>query len=103
MPGTGGTITGATDAEPVPSTGTATDDLFSSRPRPELGGNPVDTCLHPWRRSDQSGVLQKNPVLHLYISCYVTVSKLVLSYLSLRLLPHDQLFFSGTKFNFKKA
>ncbi len=25
-----------------------TSDLFSSQPRPELGGNPVDTCLHPW-------------------------------------------------------
>jgi transposase InsO family protein len=25
-----------------------TSDLFSSRPRPELGGSPVDTCLHPW-------------------------------------------------------
>jgi hypothetical protein len=26
-----------------------TSDLFSSRPRPELGGKPVDTCLHPCR------------------------------------------------------
>ncbi len=23
-------------------------DLFSSQPRPELGGSPVDTCLHPY-------------------------------------------------------
>jgi hypothetical protein len=60
-PGTGGAITGATDAVPVLSTGTArgwTSDLFSSQPRPELGGSPVDTCLHPWQRSDQLGVLQ---------------------------------------------
>jgi hypothetical protein len=35
-----------------------TSDLFSSQPRPELGGSPVDTCLHPWQRSNQSGVLQ---------------------------------------------
>jgi hypothetical protein len=27
-----------------------TSDLFSSRPRPELGGSPVDTCVNPWRR-----------------------------------------------------
>ncbi len=36
-----------------------TSDLFSSQPRPELRGSPVDTCLHPWRRSDQLGVLQR--------------------------------------------
>jgi hypothetical protein len=36
-----------------------TTDLFSSRPRPELGGSPVDTCVHPWRRSDQLGVLHQ--------------------------------------------
>jgi hypothetical protein len=35
-----------------------TSDHFSSQPRSELGGSPVDTCLHPWRRSDQLGVLQ---------------------------------------------
>jgi hypothetical protein len=26
-----------------------TSDLFSSQPRPELGGSPVESCLHPWR------------------------------------------------------
>ncbi len=31
-----------------------------------------------------------NPAQYMYISCYVTVNKLVLSYLSLRLLPHYQ-------------
>ncbi len=25
-----------------------TSDLFSFQTRPELGGSPVDTCLHPW-------------------------------------------------------
>ncbi len=34
-----------------------------------------------------SRVYSSNPVLHLYISCYVTVNKPVLSNLSLRLLP----------------
>jgi hypothetical protein len=36
-----------------------TSDLFSSRPRQELRGNPVDTCVHPWRWSDQLGVLHQ--------------------------------------------
>ncbi len=36
-----------------------TSDLFSSLPRPELGGSPVDTCVHPWRQSDQLGVLHQ--------------------------------------------
>jgi hypothetical protein len=42
----------STEAVPVPSTGTAprgyTSDLFSSQPRPELRGSPVESCLHPW-------------------------------------------------------
>jgi hypothetical protein len=46
----------------------------------------VDTCLHPWRRSDRLGV-PSNHILHLCIRCYVTVNKPVLSYLLLRLLP----------------
>jgi hypothetical protein len=29
-----------------------TSDRLSCRPRLELGGSPVDTCLHPWRQSD---------------------------------------------------
>ncbi len=32
-----------------------TSDLFSSQPRPELGGSPVDTCLHPYWPSNQLG------------------------------------------------
>ncbi len=36
-----------------------TSDLFFSQPRPELGGSPVDTCVHPWRQSDQLGVLHQ--------------------------------------------
>ncbi len=34
-----------------------TSDLLSSQLRPELGGSPVESCLRPWRRSNQSGVL----------------------------------------------
>jgi hypothetical protein len=34
-----------------------TSDLFSSQLRPELGGSPVESCLCPWRRSNQSGIL----------------------------------------------
>jgi hypothetical protein len=32
-----------------------TSDLFYSQPRPELGGNPVDTCLHPYLPPIQLG------------------------------------------------
>jgi hypothetical protein len=35
-----------------------TSDLFSSEPRPELGGSPVESCLCPWRQSNQSGGLK---------------------------------------------
>ncbi len=31
--------------------------LATTKLRPELGGSPVESCLHPWRRSNQSGVL----------------------------------------------
>ncbi len=34
-----------------------TSDLFSSQPRPELGGSPVESCLCPWRRSNRSVIL----------------------------------------------
>jgi hypothetical protein len=35
-----------------------TSDLFSSQPRPELGGSPVESCLLPLRQSNQSSVLE---------------------------------------------
>jgi hypothetical protein len=34
-----------------------TSDLFFSQPRAELVGSPVESCLCPWRWSNQSGVL----------------------------------------------
>ncbi len=48
----------------------------------------------PGRRSDQLGVLQQHCTVHvqcLYISCYVTVNKPVLSYLLSRLRPVESL------------
>jgi hypothetical protein len=54
MPGTGGAITGATDAVPVPSMGTAT---------------PVDTCLHPYWPSNQLGCTPPR----LYSTCIYAV------------------------------
>ncbi len=41
--------------------------------------------------SQTSLVYSSNPVLHLFISCYVTVNKPVLSYLLLCLLPQEKL------------
>jgi hypothetical protein len=37
-----------------------TSDLFSCQPRPELGGNPVDTCLHPWLKVKPDGCTPVN-------------------------------------------
>jgi hypothetical protein len=34
-----------------------TSDLFSFQPRPEFGGSPVESCLRPWGRSNQSCIL----------------------------------------------
>ncbi len=47
-----------------------TSDLFSFQPRSDLGGSPVESCLHPWWPSNQSGVLP-TLVQYLYISCYL--------------------------------
>jgi hypothetical protein len=47
MPGTSGAITGARPVNGHRNRGW-TSDLFSSQPRPELGGSPVNTWLHPY-------------------------------------------------------
>jgi hypothetical protein len=94
MPGTGGAITGATDAVPVPSTGTATEvgPLTSSPPsRGQSSGRALWTPADTPGDGQTSWVDSSNPVLHPYISCYVTVNKPVLSYLLMRLLPHKGL------------
>ncbi len=62
--------------------------------------SPVESCLrpcwpstswgvlHPYRPSTQLGVYSTTIVQSLYISCYLSDNKPVLSYLSSRLLPH---------------
>ncbi len=62
-----------------------TSDRFSFQPRPELGRSPVESLLHSWD-SQTSPAYSSNPVQYLFINCYVTANKLVLSYLLLRLL-----------------
>ncbi len=82
---------------PVLSTGTATEvgSLTSSPPsRGQSLGVALWTSAYTIGDSQTSGVYFNNPVLHLYISCYVTVNKLVLSYLLLRLLPHSDILIS---------
>ncbi len=89
MPGTGGTFT---DAVPVPSTDTAQEarPLTSS---PSSRGRSSGGAL--WRRAGYtpgdrrtSWVYSSTCVQYLYISCYLSDNKPVLSYLLVRLLPH---------------
>jgi hypothetical protein len=78
MPRTGCAITGATDAVPVPSTGTATEagPLTSSPPgQGQSSGGALWTPAYTPGDSQTSWVYSSNPVLHLYRSCYVTVKK----------------------------
>jgi hypothetical protein len=94
-PRTSGAITGSTDEVPVPSTDTATEvgPLTSSPPsRCQSSGGALWTPSYTPGDGQISWVYSSNPVLHLYISCYITVNKPVLSYLLLRLLPHKGLF-----------
>jgi hypothetical protein len=96
MPGTGGAITGATDAVPVPSTGTAAEvgSLTSSPPGQgqSLGGGALWRAANTPGECQTSRLYSNNPVLDLYIICDVTVNKPVLSYLPLRLLPQRNIF-----------
>jgi hypothetical protein len=90
MPKTSGIITGATDAVPIPSTGTATEvgPLTSSPPsQGQSSGGALWTPAYTPGDGQTSWVYFNNPVLHLYISCYITVNNPVLCYPSLRLLP----------------
>jgi hypothetical protein len=43
-----------------------TSDLFSSQPRPELWGSPVESWLHPWWPSNQLGVLHHLCIVPVY-------------------------------------
>jgi hypothetical protein len=91
MPGTSGAITGATDAVPVLSSGTATEvgPLTSCPPgRGQSWGGALWTPAYTHGDGQTSRVYSNNPVLQLYINCYVTVNKPELSNLSLHLLQH---------------
>jgi hypothetical protein len=93
-PGTGGAITGAIDAVPVLSTGTVTEvgPLTSSPPgRGQSSGGALWTPAYTSGDGQTSRVFSNYPVLHLYISFYVTVNKPVLSCLLLHLLPQEHL------------
>jgi hypothetical protein len=89
-PGTGGAITGATDAVPVPSSGTTTEvgPLTSSPPsRGQSSGGALWTPVYTPTDRLTSWVYFTTFVQYLYISCYLSDNKPVLSYLLLRLLP----------------
>jgi hypothetical protein len=89
-PGTGGAITGATDTVLVSSMGTATEvgPLTSSPPSrgQSSGGALWIPGYTPTDRLTSWGY-SITLVQYLYISCYLSVNKPVLSYLSSRLLP----------------
>ncbi len=75
MPGTDGTITGATDAVPVRSMGIATEvgRLTSSPPgQGQSSGRALWTRAYTPGNGQTSWVYSTNPVLHQYISCFVT-------------------------------
>jgi hypothetical protein len=78
---------------PVPSTGTATEvGPLTSSPagRGQSLGGALWTPAYTPGDGQTSWVYSTNSVLHLYISCYVTVNKPVLSYLLLCLLLQSQ-------------
>jgi hypothetical protein len=95
-------FTASTDKVPIPSVSTATKvrpltSSPSSRGR-SLGGALWRAAYDPGH-SQTSRVYPVNPVQYLYISCYVTANKLVLSYLSLRLLLHTYVYDIQAKFS----
>jgi hypothetical protein len=84
----------ATEVVPISSTATATEVGPLTSSPPGLGQSLWGVLRTPaYTPGDvqTSWVYSNNPILHLYISCYVTVDKPVLSYLLLRLLPQPVL------------
>jgi hypothetical protein len=74
------------------SMGTATEvGLLTSSPpgRGQSSGGVLLTPAYTPGDGQTSWVYSSNPLLHLYISCYVTVNKPLLSYLLLRLLQME--------------
>jgi hypothetical protein len=98
MPRTGGAITGASDAVPVPSTGTATEvgPLTSSPPsQGHSSGGALWTPAYIPDDCPASWMYSTTYVQYLFISCYLSDNKPVLSYLLLHLLP-QYLYFKET-------
>jgi hypothetical protein len=92
IPGTGGAFTVSTDTVPVTSTGTASEvrSLTSSHSsRGQSSGGALWRPASPLLNSLTSSVYPGTFVQSLYISCYVSINKLVLSYLLSCLLPQD--------------
>jgi hypothetical protein len=93
MPGNSGACTASTDAVPVTSAGTAQEVRpLTSSPSSQGQSSWGALCRAAYAPGDSrtSTVYSSNPVQYLYINRYVTVNKLVLSYLLLCLLPHYQ-------------
>jgi hypothetical protein len=86
---TGSAFTASTDEVPVPSTGTAKEvGPLTSSPSSQgqsSGGNLWRAAYAPGD-GQTSLAYPSNPVQYLYINCYVTANKPVLSYLLLHLL-----------------
>jgi hypothetical protein len=98
MPGTSSAFTASTNAVPVPSAGTAQEvgPLISSSPsRGQSSGEAL------WRAVYTPGDFQTSPayssqsVQCLYTNHLLSVNKLVLSYLLLRLLPQWSFYPTG--------
>jgi hypothetical protein len=88
-PGTSSAFTTSTDALPVPSMGTAQGVrplTFSPPSRGQSWGGAVWRATYSPGDGQTSLAYPSHPVQYLYINRYVTVNKLVLSYLLLRLL-----------------
>jgi hypothetical protein len=89
-PGTGGAFIASTDAIPVSSMGTAPEvgHLTSSPPsRGQSSGEPYGELATSLLTVKPVGVYSTTLVQYLYISCYLSDNKTVLSYLFLCLLP----------------
>ncbi len=92
MPGADGACTACTDTVPVLSAGTAQEvrPLTSSpSSRGQSSGGALLRATYAPGDSQTSLAYSSNPVHYLQINRYVTVNKLVLSYLLSRLLPQS--------------
>jgi hypothetical protein len=95
-PGTGGAFTASTDMVPIPSAGTAQEvgPMTSSPPsRGQSSGGALWRADYAPEYGQTSPAYSSHSVQCLYINPLLSVNKLVLSYLLLRLLPQtDHIF-----------